>query len=162
DAAVSRSSSVQRSPMPLARLPWACVCALINPGWRSLSRASTALASAGAARPGAPISVMVSPVIRMSAGSARWARASGTRPQRMIVAMRFLSRSAPSLGVLDGAPHALGGHRHVEMTYAERRQRVVDRVEQGRQRAHRAGLAHALGAERIHRRRHLVRIDVEG
>src|SRR5882724_1009006 len=120
------------------------------------------VASDGAASPGAPISVMVSPVIRTSAAAARWARASRTRPPRMIVATKSPSRSAPGFGVLDGAPDALGRHRHVEVTNTQGRQRVVDRVEQGRQRSDGPGLPDALGAERVHLRRHLVGIDVEG
>src|SRR3989442_4193266 len=147
--------------MPLARLPWAWVWALISPGWRSLPRASTTVASAGAASPGAPISVMVSPVIRRAAASARWARASRTRPPRTIVATEPPGRSATSFRVPDRAPDALGRHRHVEVAYAERRQLVVDRVQQAGQRAHRAGLPHPLGAEGIHLCRHLVRVDVE-
>src|SRR5215467_7407681 len=150
--------------MPLARLPWACVWALIRPGCRRKPRASSATASDGAGIPGAPISVMVSPVTSTPAASARCARTSRTRPPRMIVAMGTsigaprpagpqprdgLQRALPRFGVLDRAPDALGRDGHVEMAHAERRQRVVDRVQEGGQRADGAGLAHALGAERI-------------
>src|SRR5215470_18463163 len=50
-----------------------------------MPRASIVTAPDGAARPGGPISVIVSPVTRMSPGSARCARASSRRPPRMIV-----------------------------------------------------------------------------
>src|SRR3989449_4951700 len=50
-------------------------------------------------------------------------------------------------------PHALATERHVEMTDAERRQRVHDGIDGGRRGADRRGLADALGAERVERRR---------
>src|SRR2546429_95122 len=55
---------------------------------------------------------MVSPVTRRSATSARWARASRTRPPRMIVVTMALSRSATRLRVLDRAPVDLSLHEH--------------------------------------------------
>src|SRR5215471_16556247 len=84
-AAVNSSSSVQRSPMPFARLPCACVCALTRPGWINLRSADTTVASSGAGRSGGPISAIVSSWIRMSRGSAVPASMSSTRPPRMIV-----------------------------------------------------------------------------
>ena len=51
-AAVSSSSRVQRSPMPLARLPCAWVCALTRPGWISLRSAETTVASSGRGKAG--------------------------------------------------------------------------------------------------------------
>src|SRR5688572_10217062 len=73
--------------MPLARLPWACVCALMSPGCRSRPCASITVAPAGAFTPGARTSVIVSPWMRRSAGSARWARASSSRPPRTMVSL---------------------------------------------------------------------------
>src|ERR1041384_842061 len=84
-AAVNSNSSVQRSPMPLARLPCAWVCALTRPGWISLRSAETSVASSGAGIPGAPISAIVSSRIRMSRGSAVPFSISSTRPPRIIV-----------------------------------------------------------------------------
>src|SRR5262249_60961871 len=57
-------------------------------------------APAGAGIPGGPISVIVSPGIRMSAASARWARASRRRPPRMIVVNGSSSRSATTSDAL--------------------------------------------------------------
>src|SRR5260221_9185245 len=71
--------------MPLARLPWPCVCALTRPGISSRSPASIATASSGAARPGGPIAAMVSPAISKSAGGAVWPAMSRRRPLRMTV-----------------------------------------------------------------------------
>src|SRR5438270_588676 len=47
-AALSSSSRVQRSPMPLARFPWPCVWALTSPGCSSRRAAAISTASAGA------------------------------------------------------------------------------------------------------------------
>src|SRR5262249_13061935 len=62
---------------------------------------------------------------------------------------------------LHTSPAPLGRDGHVGVTDAERRQRVIPRVHQRGKRAHRARLAHALGAQRIHLGRHLARIHVE-
>src|SRR5207248_2212114 len=93
-AAVSSSSRVQRSPMPLARLPCAWVWALTSPEWISLRSAEITAASSGAARPGAPISAIVSSRIRMSAGAAVPLSMSSTRPPRIIV---WAMRASPTV-----------------------------------------------------------------
>src|SRR6267154_2990560 len=84
-APVSNSSSDQRSCRPLARLPGLWVCALIRPGCISRFMASITVAPAGAARPGRPISAMVSPLIRMSAGTALRLAMSKSLPPRTMV-----------------------------------------------------------------------------
>jgi len=55
---------------------------------------------------------------------------------------------------LDRVPDPLAGGRHVEGFHPERRQRIEDRVDDSRQRAHRAGFASAFGAQRIAFGRH--------
>src|SRR3984957_9251334 len=87
--AVSSSSSDQRSCRPLARLPGLWVCALIRPGCISLCLASITVAPAGAARPGRPISAMVSPLIRMSTGTALRLAMSRSLPPRTMVKGRL-------------------------------------------------------------------------
>src|SRR5262245_60718371 len=72
------------------------------------------------------------------------------------VALLTSRRASPA--ILNRAPDTLRRDWHVEMTHAERGERVVDGVEQRRQRADGAGLAHALGAERVDLGRHLVRV----
>src|SRR5271170_5406729 len=84
-AALSSNSRGQRSPIPLARLPWPWVWALTSPGCSSRRAAVISTASAGAGEPGGPISRIVSSSIRMSAGSAVPAAMSSTRPPRRIV-----------------------------------------------------------------------------
>src|SRR5262245_42315093 len=55
---------------------------------------------------------------------------------------------------LDRLPHALRGERHdLDVIDSERGQRINHRVDDGRRRRDRAGLARALDAERVHRRR---------
>src|SRR3954452_13318152 len=94
-AAVSNNSRVQRSPMPLARLPCAWVWALTRPGWISLRWAEIIAGPSGAARPGAPISRIVSSSTRMSAGSAVPFSISSTRPPRIIMwGIRILLESS--------------------------------------------------------------------
>ena len=71
-------------------------------------------------------------------------------------------RRADDSRVVDGAPDALGGERHVEVHHAVGAERVDDRVPHRRGRARRARLADALRAERVPRRgrdrvRHLER-----
>ena len=84
-AAASSNSSVQRSPMPLPRLPCEWVWALTRPGWISRRAAAISRAPSGAGTPGGPNSRIVSSSIRMSAGSAVPALMSSTLPPRMIV-----------------------------------------------------------------------------
>src|SRR5580704_7805800 len=87
--AVSSSSSDQRSCRPLARLPGLWVCALIRPGCISRCLASITVAPAGAASPGRPISAMVSPLIRMSTGTALRLAMSKSLPPRTMVKRRL-------------------------------------------------------------------------
>src|SRR5690349_940912 len=120
--------------MPFARLPCPCVCALISPGWSSLPAASTGFAEAGAARPGAPISRIVSPSIRMSAVSAAWRLMSTTRPPRTIVVSAMTLSSGRDGG---GArrpreEHALGEDDELEEHDAHQREQD-DRAEGERQ-----------------------------
>src|SRR5689334_24538505 len=67
----------------------------------------------------------------------------GWRAYARLVASRitWMAGLRPPRCVADRLPDAIGRHRHVEMPHPERSERVVDRVEQRRQRAHRAGLA---------------------
>ena len=60
-----------------------------------------------------------------------------------------------------GAPHALGGGGHVDIDDAERRQRIHHRVHDRRRRADGAGLAAALGAQRIVRAERGVGLELE-
>src|SRR5262245_41032517 len=56
----------------------------------------------------------------------------------------------PRSALVERAPDAIGGGGHVEVAaHAARDQRVDDRVGDRGQRAHRAGLARALGADRV-------------
>ena len=84
-APTHRSSSDQRSAVPLLRLPMPWVCALMKPGWSSRVLASSRRASDGAGMPVGPSSAMLSPMTRMSVGAAVWRSASIRRPPRMMI-----------------------------------------------------------------------------
>ena len=56
--------------------------------------------------------------------------------------------------LLNRAPHPLRRVRHLDLAHVQRLQRIEHRIGQRRDRAGRAGLARALGAQRIERRRH--------
>src|SRR5439155_9364926 len=62
--------------------------------------------------------------------------------------------------VLNRAPHAVGGRGHVELSDADGREGIDDRVHDDGQGPDRAGLARALGAHRIERRRYRIALDV--
>ena len=62
---------------------------------------------------------------------------------------------------LDDAPQLLGPQHHVDVLHAELAQRVDGRGDDARRRAERAGLADALGAERVHRRRRHRAVQLE-
>src|SRR5207237_9928414 len=61
----------------------------------------------------------------------------------------------------DQAPKAFGRGGHRDVADAERRQRVGERVADGRQGADRTGLAGALDAERVGLGRHRVRLAMQ-
>src|SRR6185295_18870873 len=72
------------------------------------------------------------------------------------------SRSTPFTStIMHRLPYPGGGKREIEMVYSERAQRVDHRVGHRRQRAGGAGLARALHAERIGRRRHRMVVQLD-
>ena len=82
-------------------------------------------------------------------------RARPTRPPRS----RTLRESL--LRLLDRAPDPLGRGRHLDVGDAEMREGVDDRVDHGRSRRDRAGLPHALRAERVVGRVALRAVELE-
>src|SRR6185437_1937355 len=84
--------------------------------------------------------------------------ATGAAPAAAPAPATSNSRLGRRLLLLERTPHTLGSRRHVDMQHAER---VGDRAHHRGQRADRAGLAAALGAERIGDAEHLLVLEID-